>query len=72
MSLTLLLRVVLLLSLLSQYLYSGCRDAIIYIVVYGATRVRGSVGNLVAIWPRPVPRYGRGAGALDYMAGRLL
>ena len=100
MSLTLLLRVVLLLSLLSQYLYSGCRDAILYIVVYGATRVRGSVGNLVApmgrgalvgrsgpmappcgaaplwgavaLWPRPVPRYGRGAGALDYMAGRLL
>ena len=52
MPLTLLLRVVLLLSLLSQYLYSGCRDAIIYIVVYGATRVRGSVGNLVALMGR--------------------
>ena len=52
MSLTLLLRVVLLLSLLSQYLYSGCRDAIIHIVVYGATRVRGSVGNLVALMGR--------------------
>ena len=49
MSLTLLLRVVLLLSLLSQYLNSGCRGAIIYIVVYGATRVRGSVGNLDAL-----------------------
>ena len=52
MSLTLLLRVVLLLLLLSQYLYSGCRDAIIYIVVYGATRVRGSVGNLDALMGR--------------------
>ena len=30
------------------------------------------VGNLVAIRPRPVPRYGRGAGALDYMAGQLM
>ena len=30
------------------------------------------VRNLVALWPRPVLRYGRGAGALDYMAGRLL
>ena len=74
MSLTLLLRVVLLLSLLSQYLYSGCRDAIIYIVVYGATRVRGSVGNLDALMGRNA-LMGRdalmGRGALNGRSGPM-
>ena len=72
MALTLLLRVVLLLILLSQYLYSGCRDAII---VYRGLRCNARQGECGKSSGRTAPpgtaQWAR-CGALGYMAGRLL